>query len=81
MKRKETELQKMRRRVGQKIRRMTIQECLDWCAEYNEAVLSDDHITAGIMVSEITGCSEPSRSQNIRSYVNHKVFDKVRGRK
>ena len=80
-KRKEHPRTTMHRRVGALVGRMTVEDCKVWWDEWVDASARQDNIKTGMMVSALTGASEPSRSQNIRSYVKRKVYDKMRGRK
>lgn len=73
-----SELESMRRRVGQRVRRMTVEDCQEWWDAYSEASLSGNLERTGELTSQITGMSEPSRSQNIRGYVKGKVYGKLR---
>ena len=72
-----TTLSTVRRRVSAKAARMTLTECEDWWSRWVEASAAGDSIATGVMTSAMTGCSEPSRSQCIRSMVKRKVYEKM----
>jgi len=68
----------MHRRVAAKVSRMTLTECEDWWDRWVAAWGVQDLHTLGEMTSALTGADEPSRSQNIKSYVKRKVYDRMK---
>ena len=75
---RDSELTTMRRRMSQRVRRMSIEDCRTWWAAWVEANRIGDATKTGELTSVLTGCCEPSRSQNIRGAAKRAVYDKIK---
>lgn len=77
MKRYETPMTKLRRRVAAKVSRMTVDQLVQWQAEYNAYWL----LHRSIISPAIKTLTDGLNSQSINAYVVRRVYDEIRKKK